>query len=108
MKKQLVLVVASTISPGKPSVTGAGIKVIKRGETLESFTQHYLESVNADDAELIIREKQILAKFSRDDAVFHWVFTLYEDSQLFEAVGNLTREELLRDMKDILPLVGKK
>ncbi len=107
MNKSFVLVTATLSLKSGSCRTSRGLKVIERAEDFESFVESFLRDRGVKDAEILVRDTHTLAKLYVDEDLCQWVFTPYERFQLFEAVAHLTKEELLRDIGAILPLLGK-
>jgi hypothetical protein len=101
--RRFVLVTATRTTPGTSPKQGSGIKKLKRGVTLMDFAVQYIEPLGHVD--LYNRDGMItVIKNEPDVAVTTWTFTEYEEDDLLTAVANVSREELLRDLKEILPL----
>jgi hypothetical protein len=104
--RRFVLVTAVTAEPSG-DVTASGIRKLKRGVTLLGFMHKYLETVKNDDAPSTLyydREGTIVATRHGSKKVSTWNFTEYPETEIISAVSHLTREELLRDLKELLPL----
>lgn len=103
--KRFVLVTALVCTPGLPDVKASGIKKLKREAELATFVDEYLHSIGVQNFESILREDSIaVIKPSEDGDVYTWHFAEYQEDELFTAVAHLTRDELLRDLKILLPL----
>lgn len=102
--KKFVLVTATCSEPGLHDVTSAGIRKLKRGTTLDEFITAYLNDLDIWDAERLERGDSTIMIVRTPERVVHWAFTTYKEDDLFDAVKHLTREELLRDIKELLPL----
>lgn len=108
MTRKFVLVTAAHVT-GNNVTEAAGIRKLKRGSTLLDFVNEYLaqfDSLKNVETVVLIRDGAY-AVTSKDKAIKElvtWNFTLYEEDELLTAVGHLKREELLRDLKELLPL----
>lgn len=103
--RNFVLVTAARTESDKTPVMGSGIRKLKRGTPISQFITDYLVSVGAtDDTQILKRDNTYTAVLRADGVVHSWSFTEYPENDLLTAVSNLTREELLRDIKELLPL----
>jgi hypothetical protein len=104
--RNFVLVTATASDRVGKTTTGSGIKKLKRGVALEQFATAYLETVfdTKTPWEFLERDKSWVAIRTLPDMVYTWTFTQYSEDDLFSAVAHLTKEELLRDLKELLPL----
>lgn len=104
--RNFVLVTATRTEPDKTPVTGSGIRKLKRGNEMAPFIRDYLNSfgVHHDDTDIHLRDGTWTVLLRSPGVVFSWNFTVYPEDELLTAVSNLTRDELLRDLKELLPL----
>jgi hypothetical protein len=102
MSRKFVLVTATSDSAGLPGTSCAGIKKLKRGVTLEDFVQEYTAGLEVQ--EITKREDTVTAFKRHPDKVLTWSFTEYHEDDLLRAVSHLTKDELIRDIQEILPL----
>ena len=105
--RNFVLVTATASDRVGKTTTGSGIKKLKRGIALEQFAVAYLEtvfSIKTVPWEFLERDKSWVAIRTLPDMVYTWTFTQYSEDDPFSAVSHLTKEELLRDLKELLPL----
>jgi hypothetical protein len=110
--RNFILVNALRWKPGTVEVAEAnGIRKLKRGVTLDTFIANYLteECELTDDMYVKYNRGQdeeyvCVAQRTLDGVKAYWIFTLYPESELISAVSHLTKEELLRDLKELLPL----
>lgn len=105
--RNFVLVTATATDRRWYITTGNGITKLKRGMTLKDMATSYLSKITGD-YELLERDDSIVAIQHTEEKVFTWTFTVYREDDLFTAVSHLTREELWRDLKELLPLKGTK
>lgn len=101
MSRRFVLVTASYVQNGR-ALTASGIRKLKRGVSLPQFIEGYLTSVgtSVDDVQIFRREDT----YTVSDAIHSWNFTEFPEDELFSAVSHLTKDELLRDLHELLPL----
>lgn len=84
--------------------SSSGIKKLKRGTELCAFIADYLSQFQLENQEQFTRGDTHVV-ISRDtNKIMQWSFTMYKEKDLLHAVSHLTREELLRDLKELLPL----
>lgn len=104
--RNFVLVTATRTEQDKTPVMGSGIRKLKRGNEMAPFIREYLNScgVHHDDTDIHLRDGTWTVLLRTPGVVFSWSFTVYPESELLTAVANLSREELLRDLKELLPL----
>jgi hypothetical protein len=104
--RNFVLVTATRTEPDKTPVTGSGIRKLKRGVGMATFIREYLESVGVhhDDTDMLLRDGTWTVLLRTPGAAFSWNLTEYPEGDLITAVSHLTRDELLRDLKELLPL----
>jgi hypothetical protein len=107
MTRKFVLVTAAHVA-GNAVKEAAGIRKLKRGCTLLEFVNEYLSQFEnlASETVVLIRDGAyaVTSKNKEAKELVTWNFTLYEEDELLTAVGHLKREELLRDLKELLPL----
>lgn len=101
MARRFVLVTAVDVS-SYGTRSASGIKKLKRGVTIHEFIQSFMSSVGA--SKLIERNGWYACSTEFNGHHLHWTFTEYPEDALFEAVAHLTRDELLRDLPELLPL----
>lgn len=114
MSRRFVLVTASYVENGK-IFAASGIRKLKRGVGMAQFIREHLESVGVhhDDTDILSRGDTWMVKHvAHPDGSFvtnslAWNYTEYAEDDLLHAVSHLTKEELLRDLKDLLPLKAK-
>lgn len=103
--RNFVLVTATHTEQGGTAKTASGMRKLKRGLALEQFVTAYLEEVRVlADCQLLERGGIWTAIRRHENAVFTWTFSSYPETELMDAVSHLTRDELLRDLKELLPL----
>lgn len=110
--RNYVLVSATCTEHNSVTRAGNGIRKLKRGIALELFVTEYLQTLLAEcdelhqftRFELLERDGTWTAIRHVKGAVFTWTFTEYPEGELITAVSHLTRDELLRDLKELLPL----
>lgn len=103
--RRFVLVTATHSSPDSTDWTCSGIKKLKRGVPLEEFMQGYLMQFPfPENVESFTRGGTRVVIHRQPNKVMQWAFTEYKEEDLLHAVSHLTREELLRDLKELLPL----
>lgn len=105
--RNFVLVTATATDRVGSTTTGNGIVKLKRGTQLQELVASYLSTI-VKDYQLLERDGALVAIQNTDEKVFTWTFTVYREDDLFTAVSHLTREELWRDLKELLPLKGAK
>lgn len=106
--RNFVLVTATATSRAA-TTEGTGIKKLKRGVALEQFVCQYLTGITElAECELLERAGAWTAIRRTTESVFTWTFTAYPEDELFTAVAHLTKDELLRDLKELLPLKGSR
>lgn len=98
------VLVTATRSTG-PVATGSGIRKLKRGVQLRDFVDTYIR----EEAKLSLyktydRDDTITVVATADGSSLSWNFTTFPEDELLSAVSHLTKEELLRDLKELLPL----
>ena len=115
--RKFILVTAAKSEPGKSDVHGAGIKKLKRGLTIQDFIQEFAYGIRDEDGKSILHNEDahVLERngtytliYRTKTQVFMWSFTEYKDSEIKLAVSHLTKQELLRDLKELQPLEGLK
>jgi hypothetical protein len=104
MSRRFVLVTATCTEQNAPTKNSAGIRKLKRGFAFDEFVAEYLKPWTDSLQELLIRETTTTAIARVDGQLLTWSFTEYPEEELISAVSHLTREELLRDLKELLPL----
>jgi hypothetical protein len=97
-------VTATHSAPGRSDSSCSGIKKLKRGVTLQEFTQGYMTQFPDDNLETFQRGDTIVVLARKPENVMQWAFTEYKEEDLLHAVRHLSREEMLRDLKELLPL----
>lgn len=97
------ILVTDTQSEPAGVKTHSGIKKLKRGVGIVDFMSEYLEQF-AGQKEIYARGETQVAFAREDNKSIQWAFTEFAEDELIRAVSNLTREELLRDLKELLPL----
>lgn len=102
--RNFVLVTATRAEPDKTPVVGSGIRKLKRGVSLPQFISEYLGAACPGNVDILKRDGTYTAVSRAEGAAYSWSFTEYPEDELLTAVANLTREELLRDLKELLPL----
>lgn len=102
--KRFVLVTAVVTATGASSTKASGIRKLKRGVLLTEFIQEHLQSIGVHQFETIDRDGSTVVMTTTGDSICSWYFTEYQETELFTAVAHLTRDELLRDLKELLPL----
>jgi hypothetical protein len=104
--RNFVLVTATASDRMGKTTSGSGIKKLKRGLALEQFATAYLSTVFDTSTywEFLERDKSWVAIRTLPDMVYTWTFTQYPEPELLSAVSHLTRDELFRDLKELLPL----
>jgi hypothetical protein len=103
--RQFVLVTA--VHTGSTTTSGSGIRKLKRGNDFREFVVTHLETeaaLKTGEYSLYERGSSYTASFVNGAGTFTFVFTLYPEDDLLTAVSHLTKEELLRDLKELLPL----
>ena len=111
MTRHFVLVTASYVENGKAR-SASGIRKLKRGVGIAQFIVDYLKSVDVhhDDTDIHNRGGtyvvvlMALPDGSRPAVAMSWNFTVFNEDELFSAVSHLTKDELLRDLHELLPL----
>ena len=103
MSRRFVLVTASVSNGWSKDQAAAGIKKLKRGVTLKEFVDEFVRTVGAD---IIIPRDDSFTAIKRTDRTYSWTFTEYHEDELFSAVAHLSKEEVLRDLNELLPLKG--
>lgn len=110
--RKFILVTAAKSEPGKSDVHAAGIRKLKRGVTVQEFIHAYFSELTIDntkaDTLLESSNAHVLERNGTYTVVYHtgsmvlmWSFTEYRGDDLLRAVKYLSKEELLRDMKDV-------
>jgi hypothetical protein len=112
MARRFVLVTAVDASV-RGTRTASGIKKLKRGVTLREFATDFKTQIGAEE----LRERPSLSletlrerpswftcSMSYEGHFLQWTFTEYQEDELFDAVAHLTKEELFRDLPELLPL----
>lgn len=103
MSRKFILVTASCATKGKIALA-SGMRKLKRGTTLAEFITAYLDSIGVRVSAEDILEREGTHVVTRDS--MSWNFTEYDEADLLTAVSHLSRDELLRDLKELLPLKG--
>lgn len=104
--RSFVLVTAVNSGPGRGDVCSSGIRKLKRGLELSSFATEYISQFNLSSYEEFTRGSTLVVLHKSDVDILQWTFTEYKEEDLLHAVRHLTREELLRDLKELLPFAG--
>lgn len=104
MSRNFVLVTAARVTQSGSTSESAGIKKLKRGTSLVEFARAYFQVLSKTGVELIERNNMITGIVLSEDTVSTWNFTQYPEIELLDAVRHLKREELLRDLGELLPL----
>ena len=102
--RRFVLVTVAHSLPSMVGTTVAGIRKLKRGVDLDDFIVEYLSSFEILNREDFLRGNTKVVVSRSADSITQWSFTEYKEEDLLHAVRHLTREELLRDLKELLPL----
>lgn len=115
--RKFILVTAAKSEAGKSDLHGAGIRKLKRGLTIQDFIHDFACKITDQDGKSILHNEDahILERngtytliYRGPNQVYMWSFTEYKDSDIKLAVSHLTRQELLRDLKELQPLEGLK
>lgn len=101
--RRFVLVTVTRSTPGTEAETHSGIKKLKRGVTLHDFSMQSISELHKS-ATFWNREGTYTAVIRDDDVIYTYLYTEYAEEDLMLAVSHLTRDELLRDVKELLPL----
>lgn len=103
--RRFVLVTATYSAEGSTDSSSSGIKKLKRGVTLPEFAQGYMMQFPYEENREVFQRGETLVILGREPGrVMQWTFTEYKEEDLLHAVRHLTREEMLRDLKELLPL----
>lgn len=102
--RRFVLVTATHSEVGRNDWTCSGIKKLKRGTSLAEFMDEYLAQFTVENKEQFVRGETHVVISREQSRVMQWAFTEYKEDDLLRAVSHLTREELLRDLQELLPL----
>jgi hypothetical protein len=102
--RNFVLVTATCSEQGGTTKAGSGIRKLKRGIALEQFITTHMTELHIVGYQLLERDGTWTTIHRAETAVFTWTFTSYPEPELIDAVSHLTRDELLRDLKELLPL----
>lgn len=102
--RRFVLVTASHSMPTMVGSTCAGIRKLKRGTDLDTFIAEYLATFDIPNREDFQRGETKVIISRAENSIMQWAFTEYKEEDLLHAVRHLSREELLRDLKELLPL----
>ncbi len=102
--KRFILVTAVVCIPGDATNKASGIKKLRRGVDLHEFIKGYMLSLGIHEFETLDRDQSTVVMKTAGEKLCSWYFTEYQESELFDTVAHLTREELLRDLKELLPL----
>ena len=102
--RRFVLVTATNSNPGRTDTVSAGIRKLKRGVDLAAFKAEYLSQFEIPNREEFVRGDTHVVISRSDGNVLQWAFTEYKEGDLLHAVRHLSREELLRGLKELLPL----
>lgn len=105
--RRFVLVRATVTPLGRPPATVSGVRKLKRGVTLDEFVAAYAAEVGISypgDATRFDRDGTVVLCQDEAAGAITWNFTEYAEPALLTAVSHLTREELLRDLPELLPL----
>jgi hypothetical protein len=72
---------------------------------LRDFVSTYIrEEAKLDLRQVYDRDDTITVVTTIDGASCSWSFTVFPEDELLTAVSHLSKEELLRDLKELLPL----
>jgi len=104
MTRQFVLVKATISEQGFADRQGSGICKLKRNQNLSEFITQYTLDRGFSNLELYERGSSTAAIFRTDTQIMTWNFTVYGEDDIMQAIVNLSREELIRDLQEILPL----
>lgn len=105
--RKFVLVTATKTKPGSPDIVAAGIKKLKRGTSMNEFIDAYFSEQTSSDIDLknlLQRNSTFTLIKNAPEETKTWSFTEYAEDDLLHAVKHLTKEELLRDLRELLPL----
>ena len=102
--RTFVLVTATKGSREAADRSSAGIRKLKRGLKLDDFIVGYLDPFKLGDVEHFVRANTHMVISRTDGMVLTWGFTGYSENDLLSAVKHLSKDELLRDLKELLPL----
>lgn len=95
----------TAVRSGADASLASGIRKLKRGCTLSEFISAYMhDEVKIKKYTLFNRDGTMQCVSHEDGPVSSFSFTAYPEDELLSAVSNLTKEELLRDLKELLPL----
>ena len=118
MNRKFVLVTATYTNEAWRDVTAAGIRRLKRGVSIKQFITDFLVERGLDESEVLTLQRDDTYTVLHVDRTLEQNdegpvrgctslnFTEYDEDDLFSAVAHLSREELLRDLKELLPLKG--
>lgn len=108
MTRRFVLVTVA-LSTGTRDQAAAGIRKLKRGVSLPQFITDYLGAleIEVDEQHILKRDDTYTVIKAADGAVSTWNFTEFSEDDLFHAVSHLSKDELLRDLKELLPLKAR-
>lgn len=110
--RKFVLVVATSLcmagGVGSTAPTKAsGIKKLKPGVSLMEFVETFMKETLGDrQYALTERDDSIFCVIESQDRLFtmSWHFCVYTDDDIMTAVSHLTKDELVRDLPNILPI----
>ena len=106
--RNFVLVTATCTKQNGNTTQGAGLKKLKRGVTLDAFAHDHMASIGvllrAGGVHVFERDTTLTVINRTKDAVITYSFTSFPEEELFTAVAHLTKDELMRDLKELLPL----
>lgn len=97
------VLVTATSSTG-PVPAGSGIRKLKRGVQLRDFVSTYIEEAKIGEHKIYGRGDTITVVATVEITLLSWSFTVFPEDELLAAVSHLTKAELLRDLKELLPL----
>lgn len=105
MSRHFVLVTANAALTAGLVKSAAGIKKLKRGVSLHDFMQEYISKFNYNaETTILKRDDAYMVTRREPDRIFTWHFTEYDEVDILFAVRHLSRDELHRDLKELLPL----
>jgi len=112
---RFVLVTAVKVDSLQREQSAAGIARLKRRVSLPQFIFDFMSArgMNDQNSALLKRDDAYTAVYPASGAADHvngllnFTFTEYNEEDLLSAVAHLSKEELMRDLKELLPLGEK-
>jgi hypothetical protein len=103
--RRFVLIMRTNAELGKTE-SSSSLRKLKQSMTIADFIEEHLALplIQMTSHQSYMRSNSYFVIGRQNDAVITWSFTEYNEDNLLSAVSHLTKEELINDLKELLPL----